>query len=424
MNRLRALVARLRATKPLRVWDRFSDARGGVLAGGIAYFGFFSLVPALTVGFTVFGYVLGGSASLQQQVAQRVNASVGFTLIGTSPGQGMVQLSDLVRQDVLTATGVFGLVVLVVAGLGWAQATREGIRAVFGVPVLGDPVLARVRDVASLTLLGLAVLASLVAGVVVGTATGAVGRWIGWGGTPLAESAVWLGGTLVLLAVDTLILLLFLTVLSGVPVPVADLRSGAFLAAAGMHVLKQSAGLLTHRVSGNPLLASSVVVVGLLVWMNLAARLALLGAAWAATTAADRGHLDVLVRPGGEPAEKGDADQGTMSGRDVVGGRDVVESDLRRPPGRPGEKEAAMSTELRSSRTARGGRRPGRARPSAYARRAEPMPVTFGQRSADRVTLAAGVVLGVGALIGLRGVRRAFGLLRDAVRGADPDGDR
>jgi membrane protein len=416
VTRLRDLLARLQATRPLRAWGRLNDARGGVLAGGIAYFGFFSLVPALTVGFTVFGYVLGGSASLQRQVAQRVNTSVGFTLIGTTPGKGLVQLSDLVRQGALTTTGAFGLVVLVVAGLGWLQATREGIRAVFGVPVLTDPVLARARDLASLGLLGLAVLASLVAGVVVGTATGTVGRWVGWDGTPLAESAIWLGGSLVLLAVDTLIFLLFLTVLSGVPVPVADLRSGVFLAAAGMQVLKLSAGLLTHRVSHNPLLASSVVVVGLLVWMNLAARLTLLGAAWAAVTAADRGHLALPARPDGEPVATGDAGQGTMG------------ADVRRPPGRPGEREAAMSTQVRGSqvravRTARGVRRPGRPRPSPYARRAEPMPVTFGQRSADRATLAAGIVLGAGALIGLRVVRRALGALRDVIRGTDPGAD-
>lgn len=67
-----------------------------------------------------------------------------------------------------------------------------------------------------------------------------------------------------------------------------------------------------------------------------------------------------------------------------------------------------------------GGRRPGavdRSRPSPYARRGTPPPPTFGQRSADRVTLAAGIVLGVGALIAARALQRVVGTLRDVTRG-------
>jgi hypothetical protein len=56
-------------------------------------------------------------------------------------------------------------------------------------------------------------------------------------------------------------------------------------------------------------------------------------------------------------------------------------------------------------------------RPSPYARRGTPPAPTFGQRSADRVTLAAGIVLGVGALIAARALRRGAGTLRDLIRG-------
>lgn len=442
----------MEATKPLRTWARLRDARGGVLAGGIAYFGFFSLVPALIVGFTAFGVLLDGDTSLQRQVAQRVNDSVGFVLIGTDPGTGVVQLSELVQGEVLTLAGAFGLIVLVLAGLGWVQATRQGIRAVFGVPPMTNPVLARLRDAATLGLLGVAVLVSLAAGLAVGTATGAFTRFLGWDGTPLAEGAVWLGGSLVLLAVDTLIFLLFFTVLSDLPVPVADLRPGAYLAGAGMQVLKLSAGMLAHRVSRDPLLASSVVIVGFLVWMNLAARLTLLGAAWSAVTAADRGHLDAVAPSG----SFGPGDGGGQEHRSGPGGRGPGAGDAagrgtigasRRPPKeriteQRSEREAAMPSERRVStstvastavssgpgaaRALAGPRRlaaraarsrtSGGRRPSPYARRAEPMPVTFGQRSADRVTLAAGFVLGVGALVGIRVVVRALGTVRDAAR--------
>jgi membrane protein len=52
------------------------------------------------------------------------------------------------------------------------------------------------------------------------------------------------------------------------------------------------------------------VIVGLLVWMNLVARLVLVAAAWSATVAEDRGHLHtphplalIGVQPDPEPVE-------------------------------------------------------------------------------------------------------------------------
>jgi membrane protein len=401
VNRSRELLARslarVQATRPARAWNRVGDARGGVLAGGIAYFAFFSVVPALTVGFTVFGYLVGNDPGLQQQVAQKVNGALGFELIGLQAGHGVVQLADLVRRGVLTLTGAFGLAALMYAGLGWLEGTREGIRAVFGLPPTANAWLAKLRDLAALLLLGLVTLASVVAGFVVAGATGAVTGLLGWSGTVLDEVAVTAASTLLLVAVDAAVFLLFLTVLADTGVPVADLRGGVLLGGLGMQVLKYAGGLLVHRISHNPVLASSVVLVGLLVWMNLAARLTLLVAGWSATTATDRGHLSPPARPAVRAGTIGAGERGRMG------------ADGRSPGGRPQEREADMSAQ-----PARGGR--GGRPVSSFARRGTPPPPSFGQRSADRVTLAAGMVLGAGALILLRVVRAALGTVRDAVR--------
>ena len=40
---------RIRSTGAWRVWQRYADARGNVLAAGIAYFSFFSLFPAFAL---------------------------------------------------------------------------------------------------------------------------------------------------------------------------------------------------------------------------------------------------------------------------------------------------------------------------------------------------------------------------------------
>ena len=78
-------------------------------------------------------------------------------------------------------------------------------------------------------------------------------------------------------------------------------------AAVGFTLLKFFASELLQSVSRNRFLASFGLIVGLLVWMNLLARLLLVAAAWSATVAADRGHLrtpdalamvGVTARPG------------------------------------------------------------------------------------------------------------------------------
>ena len=80
------LIKRLQALRPWRAWQRYTQARGGVLAGGMAYIAFFSLFPALAVGFTVFGLIVGDDPELQAQVIQSVNDGIGTLMGRLRPG--------------------------------------------------------------------------------------------------------------------------------------------------------------------------------------------------------------------------------------------------------------------------------------------------------------------------------------------------
>ena len=57
MERLKGLWANFSTTHLWRAWSRYSEARGGLLAGGVTYFAFFSLFPVIALAFTVFGLV-------------------------------------------------------------------------------------------------------------------------------------------------------------------------------------------------------------------------------------------------------------------------------------------------------------------------------------------------------------------------------
>jgi membrane protein len=286
-------VDRAKATPLWRAWDRYGKLRGNVLAGGIGYAGFFSLIPALFVGFTVFGLVLGNNADLQARLVDAVNSGLGTPIIKTSPtADGIVEISALTGGTELTIAGVIGLVGLLLTGLGWLDAIREGIRAMFGQPVWeGNAVVTKLRDVAVLATLGVTVLFSAIAGLAVGSVADTVLEWVGLDSSVLGKAVLGAASVLVLLVVDTAVFLVLFRLLAGVRLPRHDLIDAALFGGVGLGVLKLLANLLLSSAQNNRFLAAFAVVVVPLVWLNLVSRVTLVAASWGATVAMDRGHL-------------------------------------------------------------------------------------------------------------------------------------
>ena len=345
---------RLKATHAYRVWQRYNDARGGVLAGGVAFFAFFSVFPALTLGFAIFGFVLRGHPGLFHDVVHSVSTTLPGVVRDARHPDGVIDASRPPTPNALTITGAVSLVVLAFAGLGWLSALREGIRAMFGLPLLkANAITSRLRDLGVIALLGLSMLVSAVLSAFVNTATGRVLGWMSLSPHSVAgEVLLPVAGFVVVLLVDVAIYLVLLRLLSGVHMPWSDLRQAAVLGAFGAGLLKVLVSYGVLGSSTNPVLASFAIVVGLLVVMNLLSRLTLLAAAWAAT--------------GREDQRRQQAEEATL-------------------------------------RT--------RARPHPAA--LEP---SFGSRSADRTAVAAGAVLGAFAAVGVGALRRAASAMVTALR--------
>ncbi|GAB2686195.1 YihY/virulence factor BrkB family protein [Thalassiella azotivora] len=358
---MRALLGRVTASRPVRTWQHYGQRRGNLLAGGIAFTALFSVGASLVVGFTVLGTVLGRDSELRDRVLAAVDEQLPG-LLDLPPDGGLVAPEDLFAADVLSWTGVVAFVLALVSGVRWVGAIRQGIRSVFVLPTEDAFVVRQMaRDAAVLATLGLAVLASAVLGLVVSTAAEWLLGLVGVEDSPVGAFLLRALGVLVVLAVDTGILLVLFRWLAGVRVPIDALRSGALVGAVGIGVLKLFGGLLLGATGGsNPLLAGSAVLAGLLLWMNIMSRVVLLAAAWAAT------HR----RPEPEPL----------------------------PASAVGEPAAPRAT--------------------AAGPRA-PLTPSFGQRSADRTTLAAGAVLGAIALTGARAVAGAARTVRDGLRSSD-----
>lgn len=310
LGRLRALpgwvdarLAPLRRTSPWRAYARYNAARGNVLAGGVAYFAFFSLFPAMALGFTAFGLLLGGREDLQVHVVQYVNSSLGSRVITyRASGGGVVSVEQLTAPGVLTTAGALGVVTLVMSGLGWISALRDGVQAVFGSRTETNFVVLKLVDLLVLAAAGAAVLVSVVLSVVVNIATDQVLAALGIPGGTVTGWIVNIAGQSVLTLVDAVIFTLMFQRLSSLALPLRDFAAGGLFASVGFTVLKLFGSVLLRAASHNRFLAAFGVVVGLLVWMDLVARLTLVAAAWVATVAGDRGHLTATESSGAPQA--------------------------------------------------------------------------------------------------------------------------
>lgn len=360
------LVRRLQRLRPVRVWQRFVYARGKLLAAGIAYYGFLSLFPALALAAVVFGLLLQG----RPELLAAVNATIDDLLpgiIATPEHPDGLRVLTPPATVTLSITGVVALVTLVFGGLGWVGSMRTGIRAVFGVPGYpGTLVTAKLRDLAVFVMLGVGILVSATLTVLATEVAQWVPQLLGMQGDSWVVTDVSL---LVSLLLNTAIVLLLLRVLSGVALPIRAIRSGVLLGGLGLTLLQVAGGALIAFVTRNPLFGSIVVVVGMLFWLNFTAWVILLSAAWAANDIADtRAASDMH-----ELEAVSSADQALGSG--------LLTSD-------------------------------GGVDPSSARERAVQGVPAMSVRGQDRVSIAAGAVLGVTAAVSVSAAARAVARLR------------
>ncbi len=338
MGESRSFRERLKGSHPALAWVRYRDAQGNLLAGGVAYYGFFSIFPALALGAAIFGFVLQGRPDLVQTITDYLDDLLPGVIRSASNPDGFIEITAP-QTTTLTITTVVSLVVLLASGIGWVGAMRRGIRAVFGLERMTNIVTAKLRDVVVLLTLGLGIAVSAIGTSLLFGLAGTVAVAIG---LPENGILVTIFGLVVGAGFDTLLMVILLRLLAGVALPWKNLRNGAVFGAVGLTLLKLSAGVLVGRATANPLLGAVAVAVGLLFWLNLMSRLVLFSAAWAA-----------------------------------------VDWDVARVSAL----EPAIST------------------PQLYA--AEPAPRHTPSRAVDRVSVAAGAVLGAaGAALTLRARRR------------------
>jgi membrane protein len=265
----------------LRMQQRISAVNGSVQAGGVTYFGFLSFFPILALAFFAVGYV----ARIWPEAQDNLETVLGEMLPGLI-GDGPNQISLQAIQDNATAVGLIGLAGVTYAGLGWLSALRNALTAVFDKPQEARPnfVLGKARDLMTLVVLGIALLASVsVSGLVAGFSEDLL-RWLQWPGS--ASRVLTLVGIVLGLAVSTGVFVALYWLLAHPRLPLRSLAGGALLAAVGFEALKWASTYLLQLTRNQAAFQAFGIALILLVWINYVSRIALYGAAWAATAQA------------------------------------------------------------------------------------------------------------------------------------------
>ena len=305
----------------IRALRRYQDRRGDRLAAALTCYAFLSFFPLLALGYALLGYLVGVSAQAREHFVRAIDSLL--------PGlAGDIQVEQIAQSR--TAVGIIGLAALMITGSNWMQMLREGLRDIWGNEPVGDAnyFVKRFWDVSVLALLGVILICGMAVTTVTTSATSTVLGWFGLQDVPGAGTGLRMLSLACAITFNTAIFLMLFTRLSGTRAPWRRIIRGALFGAVGFEVLKQVATILVTRVTENPVYGTFAVLVGLMVWINLASRFMLFVAAWTATrmavltadaanpgNLADREEVEAL-RERTEPDETETGANETTTGRD------------------------------------------------------------------------------------------------------------
>jgi membrane protein len=256
-----------------RGYGRYQRTEGSVSAVHIAYSAFFSIFPLLFAAVGVFGLVLRNNTELRDRILAEAAANL--------PGP----LNELVKQSIQsaqtsarTALGV-GLLLLLYSGTGMVVALERGLSHAFGLERAGSFVKQRAKAVGWLLSIGLLLGVSVAAAGALGGASGAILEALGVTGGPARAFGV-VVSLLVSFAIDVALFTLTFVLLPNRALRARQVLPGAVICAVWWGLLKYFGAFYIGRSIQNAgeVFGQLAIVVGLLVFINLAAQLLMLTA--------------------------------------------------------------------------------------------------------------------------------------------------
>ncbi|MET8567422.1 YihY/virulence factor BrkB family protein [Streptomyces sp. NPDC004783] len=266
-------IARLMTTHAWRSYERLDRVKWTRLAAAMTFTSFLALFPLLSLAAAVAAALLSKEQqdTLQNKIAEQV------------PG-----ISDqLDIQGLVDNAGTVGLIagfLLLFTGMGWVDATRGCLRAVWELPDEEEnPVLRRGKDAGVLVGLGGALLVTVGISTVASALVGWIIRQLGIAEGGFGSVLLHIAAFAVAVLADFLLLLYVLTLLPGVQPARRRLMVAALIGAVGFELLKLLLSGYMQGVAAKSMYGAFGVPVALLLWINFTTKLVLFCAAWTAT---------------------------------------------------------------------------------------------------------------------------------------------
>ena len=238
---------------------RYREDRGRDFAALLSYFGFISLFPLLLVLVTVLGIVLDKDPDLRDRILDTVFSRI--PVVGEQLQQNTTGLSS--SGWVL----LVGLLVAVWSGLVVVRRAQDAFNLQWGVPRFQRPnfLVAQLRALGALAVVGVGIVVATTATSVTSTLPG-----VPWEGR--------LVGTVIAVAVNVTVLTVAFRVLTQSSVRWGDLYPGGMVGGVGLWAVQLVGATYVSRVivGASDVYGTFAVVLGLLVWIALLARLTLL----------------------------------------------------------------------------------------------------------------------------------------------------
>ncbi|MFI7101208.1 YihY/virulence factor BrkB family protein [Streptomyces sp. NPDC050161] len=263
----------LMTTHLWRAYERMQRVHWTRLAAAITFTSFVALFPLLTVGAAIGAAVLSPSQlhTLEGKLAEQI------------PGiSGQLDLAGLV--DNAATVGVIAGAALLFTGIGWIEALRDCLRAVWEKSDGGGNFfLNKLRDGVLLLGLGgvalLSVACSAFAAAAVGKVADALGLAQGSAGSVLLSVA----GFCTAVLADFLLFAYVLTKLPGAEPPRRTVALAALIGAIGFELLKLLLSGYLQGVASKSMYGAFGTPIALLLWINFTAKLLVFCSAWTAT---------------------------------------------------------------------------------------------------------------------------------------------
>ncbi|GIH09071.1 ribonuclease [Rhizocola hellebori] len=275
-----------------RAKERYGEVLGGRLSAAIAYYGFFAVFALAMVVYSVLINIVSANPETVSDVDAFLQRY--FTTINV----------DALKANSASLTTI-GTISLIFAGIGWVDAWRSSLRAVWRLDQHpGNFLVLRLVDLGTLIVFGLMMAISL------GVSNGLerLFEWISGG----ADQTFWFGAGVLALAFAINLVIAFglMTVLPRMHLSVRRLLPSVIGIAIGLTLLNWLGRFLITRTERNPAYAIVATSVGLLVYLYIFNQIVIWAAAWAATSSNGR----VFDLAWGRPREHDTVDLDEPSG--------------------------------------------------------------------------------------------------------------